>query len=506
MKRHQVRTAGLSLVEIVITLGLMGFLCLAISSLLIKNGVFSNSFSLRSREAGEIQGLIIDLQQDLRQGVYISDNSHAERLEYTTYDTNGNATKKIYRITTNSGVKYLQLSSDGGTTWGSPYRISSYSKYRLNGTPRFLYAQSENNCTLFTDTNANGVWQSGVDTAGSAATCPNSVSSPLLTMPSQANRVDLSGFQFSTGSGSPEAVRSLLSHLFLEAKPGPVRSTAAAVAPAAKDSPLLQKFDTATANSRFGTAFGVRGLGWDAFRERLVLVGQHSSGSNQMFLAGRQGILMGTALTTATTTLQLDSVAFENGNNTILVLDATNKMLYRYGLRGATTGMTPISTLNMATPTNLINTPTGIAYDPQTPNDFYIVGTDPSTSALRIYERNISSGALVGSSWALPAAFDATHPPGGLAIEPGSGDFLVVRNYVNGSAPNQTIDIYRINRTSGSSTSFAVNINDLGSSATGTTGSWGIAYDADTNRIFLSDDATDKVYEVVPPVLISALN
>jgi hypothetical protein len=109
----------------------------------------------------------------------------------------------------------------------------------------------------------------------------------------------------------------------------------------------------------------------------------------------------------------------------------------------------------------------------------------------------------VGSAWTLPAAFDASHPPGGLAIEPLTGDFLVVRNYVNGSAPNHTIDIYRMTRA-GSNTSFSVNIDDLGSTATGTTGNWGIGYDAVTNRLFLSDSATNKVYEVIPSLLITS--
>jgi hypothetical protein len=169
-------------------------------------------------------------------------------------------------------------------------------------------------------------------------------------------------------------------------------------------------------------------------------------------------------------------------------------------------GNAPLSTASTLSLTGLVNSPKGIAYDASTPNDFYVVGTNTSSSALEITERNASTGALVGSAWALPAAFSGTYPPGGLAIDPVTGNFLVVRNYVNGSSPNKTIDIYFIARATGSSSSFSVNIDDLGSTATGTTGKWGLGYDPINNRLFLSDSASDKVYEVIPSQLISPMN
>jgi hypothetical protein len=326
---------------------------------------------------------------------------------------------------------------------------------------------------------------------------------PTLNTPSQATKVILQSFQFDSMMGVPSATRTLQANLFIPSSTlGPVISSSAPASPAVKDSPLVHSFATNTANSLFGTAFGVRQAFWDAASSRLIVVGRHSSGNHTFFLATRQGVLQDTGLTTSLTTIQADSVASKSDNCYILLLDATAKILYTLNTQ-ATSPIGISSTLNLGSPSNLINTPTGIAYDPATPNDFYIVGTDPATSALKIYERNTTTGALVGSAWTLPAAFDASHPPGGLAIEPLTGDFLVVRNYVNGSAPNHTIDIYRMTRA-GSNTSFSVNIDDLGSTATGTTGNWGIGYDAVTNRLFLSDSATNKVYEVIPSLLITS--
>lgn len=343
------------------------------------------------------------------------------------------------------------------------------------------------------------MWISGSDTAGSYLACPSGTSTPVLASPAQATKVDLQGFQFSTGKGMPEATRDLPNDLFIRVSPGPVRSTAAAVAPAVKDSPLIQKFDTATANSLFGTAFDVRGLCWDSAHNQLVVVGNRSSGNHTFFITDRKGVIANTGMTTAITTIQANGVAIKSKIKTILLLDSTAKKLYQFNTSQASP-LTAQSTLNLASPSNLINSPTSIAYDPATPNDFYIVGTDPVDSGIKIYERNISTGALVGTAWALPAAFTASAPPGGLAIEPTSGDFLVVRNFVNA---NSTIDIYRISRAAGTSTSFSVNIAELGSTATGTTGNWGLAYDPLSNHLYLSDSATDKVYQVVPGLLLS---
>lgn len=494
---------GTTLVELLISLSLMSLILLTFSNFVVRSNATATSINMRFLEGSEVQMLLSDLQKDFQQGASISSNSHNKRLEYTTYSATGVATKKIYRITTISGKQYLQLSLDGGSTWGSPYRIASYDKYILLGTPKFLYSWAMNNCTDFNDSSGNGVWLSGSDTAGAYLSCTEGTSSPALTSPSQATKVDLQGFQFSTGRGSPEAIRTLPTDMFLGVNTPLVRSNATAVAPAVKESPLLRSFTTNTANSLFGTAFDVRSAAWDPGKQRLIIAGTHSSGNNTLYLSDRLGVLIRAGLTTSAGTIQAYSTAVKSDGNSVLVLGSTDSgstyNVYSFDVSGSA----PLSTASTLSLTGLVNSPTGIAYDASTPTNFYVVGANTTTSALQITERNLSTGALVGTAWNLPAAFDSTHPPGGLAIDPVTGNFIVVRNYVNGSSPNKTIDIYIITRATGSSSYFSVNIDDLGSTATGTTGNWGLGFDAVTNHIFLSDSATDKIYEVIPNQLIS---
>jgi type II secretory pathway component PulJ len=491
---------GLTLVEVLISLTLLSLISFSLLTMLSKNNLRSSSVKTRMGLASEVQNLLSDIQKDLSKGAYISNNSYNSRLEYTTYDAGFNASKKIYKIILSSGKYYLQYSSDGGTTWGSPYRMSAYTTYSLNGSPRFLYAGSTNNCTNFSDSNGNGVWTSGVDTAGAYATCTTGTSTSPLTTPSQASKVILDSFEFSGNSGTPENKRTLPTNVFLAVSPGLVRSSTAPASPAVKDPVLVQAFDTATTNSLFGTPFDIRTATWDAVHQHLILVGTHSSGNHTFYLADRKGVMAQQALTTSITTIQAAGAAFMNESNAVLILDATTKKVYKVSLANTSSTITPDSTLDLGSPTNLINTPTGIAFDSSTPTDFYVVGTDPATSTLKIYQRNIASGTLVGTAWSLPAAFTAADPPGGMAIDPITGDFLVVRNKVNSSS----INIYRIVRATSASSYFSISTSDLGSSATGTTGNWSLGYDSRLNRLFLSDSATDKVYEAVPNLWLSS--
>lgn len=492
MSERRKRQQGLGLVEVLIALALMGFMAISISNFFIKSDVASRSTDMRFKEASEIHTLILDIQRDLQQGAYISDNSHKNRLEYTTFDANGNAVKKIYRITTVSSVQYLQYSGDGGSTWESPYRISSnYTKYRLTGTPQFLYAQAENNCTLFTDTNANGVWASG-ETAASA-TCPNSVSSPLLTIPSQARKIDMQNFVFSTGTGSPEAIRSLPSNIFLSIGPSVVQSTASVTSPAVADPMTIQSFPTASTASLFSTTattFAVRGLFWDSTREHMFLVGNNL---NRIFIANRQGVLIDD-ISTSVRSGGFRSVALESDGHTVQVLDtsiASSGTLYRFDLNNASNHMVkPISTLALGTSITIL--PSAIAYDPNTPNDFYVAAFDPTDSNKgKIFERNFTTGALV-SAVALPAALSVNPNPHSFFIEPTTGDFI----FTNATGTN--LDIYRLTR--------AGTLNTLLWSQAQTPLNWGMTYDPTTNHIFLANGTSGMVSENSPPVIITPRN
>src|SRR5689334_7406260 len=83
------KAQGFSLSEILIALALMGFVALLITNFLVKSNATTSTVSMRYKEVNEVHALIQDLYADLRQGVYISDNSHRRRLEYTTYDATG---------------------------------------------------------------------------------------------------------------------------------------------------------------------------------------------------------------------------------------------------------------------------------------------------------------------------------------------------------------------------------------------------------------------------------
>lgn len=492
---------GLTLAELVIGLALMGIIALSVGNFVIKSNIYAASMKMRFSIMADVQSLFFDIQQDLKQGASISNNSSDKRLEYTTYNTAGMAVRKIYQIITSGGTQYLALSTDDGTTWDTPYRGGSlYTTYLLQGTPKFLYAWSINNCTDFVPGGSNGVWRSGTDAAGAYVSggCFQGTSSPVLTLPSQATKVVLHGFQFSTGKGNPEGTRTLPADLYMSTQTPLVQSTTTPASPAVRDTALVHAFVTNTANSLFGSNFALKGLTWDASRDQLILAGYNGTAPNtNLFVTDRRGIIINTGLGYSGATL-VDGVAVQNNGNNILIWDNGAKKVY-----GLTLGSSSVSVNSTVNLSGLINSITGIAYDAGTPNDFYIVGKDPSTSIYQIYERNITTGALVGTAWSLPAAFDSGHPPSGLAIEPLSGNFILVRNYVNGSAPNKTIDIYIINRTNSSSTSFAVNVSELDSGITGTNGNWGIAYDPQTNRIFLSDTSSKTVYEVTPSQLIS---
>ncbi|MGG2383067.1 hypothetical protein, partial [Salmonella enterica] len=82
-----------------------------------------------------------------------------------------------------------------------------------------------------------------------------------------------------------------------------------------------------------------------------------------------------------------------------------------------------------------LTNPTGVAYDPNTPDDFYLLCT--SGGAEKILEINKLSGANV-ANWTIPAGI-ATADRTGFSIEPYNGTFIIMKNNVSGSNPNKLI-------------------------------------------------------------------
>jgi hypothetical protein len=501
---------GSSLAELLIALALMGFVALAISTLLMDGGLQMTVAMTRLREIPEIQSLIIDMQKDLAQGAYVSPYSSDKQLQYTTYDTAGNAVTKMYQIYQSGANYYLRLSIDGGTSWISPYRISLATSYSLPSTARFLYASPWNDCMDFNAASSSNIFygtEASGDIASPVSCLPNSGSS-TLAYPSQATKLVLDNFIFTRTIGT--ASRTLISMFTMPIGTGYLRNSSTLTSPVMTDSPLVQSFAT-NATNFLGTGFTVGGLAWDSSRAVLAVVGTHTSTSaNKIAFSERNGVLIGQSpiMVTTDNTINLTSVAFDQDNSTLLALDASAKKFYMFNPDGGP-ALSPVLSWGLATPpynasNNLVNNPAAIAFDANTPDYFYVTGANPSSTIQQVFAfKKLDGTPMAGSPWSLPpAAFDGTHPAGGFFIEPYTGDFIIARNFVNNSGANSAIDIYRVQR-SGLATSFSINVASLGSSATGTAGKWGLAYDPASNRIFLSDTTSNKVYEAVPPVMIT---
>jgi prepilin-type N-terminal cleavage/methylation domain-containing protein len=518
--------SGFTLVETLIALALLGMISLSIANFLVKSNVTATSVSTRIKEADEVHGLIDDIRQDLLKGAYISPNSYDLRLEYTIPSdlTTGTATKKVYRIITSGSAHYLQLSTDGGTTWGSPYGLSAYTKYDLGRYAKFLYADIDNNCSDLIDTDSNGVYDSMQPTP--CMSQPASLAWGAIQSPTEASSVVLRNFRFTTNTGSPTAshpmpytgtgkewdntsmswVASMSnSDIFLQVNPALVRSEVVPPSPYVKDPQILQSFVTNTANSLYGTDFVVRDIAWDAARKRLIVVGNHWTTYNQIFLADRNGVVIsdGTRLgrPTSDPDIQLEGVAVEGNSNIILALDTSASKVYRYNLNSPG-ALTPLNTVDLNGFTNYLFT--AIAYDPNVPDDFFALVRDMSNNSFySVIEVNKRTGAQVGSLWPVYGG-GASEGFSTMFIEPLTGDFIVVGNYVNDwTAPN--FAFYRVKRSNGSVSSTTLHIEDTTPDFYFQNGNYiGVDYDPALNRMFLSNDYSGKVYELLPESLITA--
>ncbi len=478
---------GLTLVEMLLAMTLMFFLTISVSNFVIKGQVMMLSLAQRTKTATEVYSWIEDIRVDFQRGAYISDNSHSQKLEYTTYDPSTSlAVKKIYDIYTSSGKQYLRLSLDGGTTWESPYRISSQTQYQLTGTPQFLYAAGSNECTLFTDTNGNDYWQSGVDAAGTYSTCPNGMNYPLQK-PSLATKIDIKNFVFTTGKGNPEAIRTLPADIFVKANPGLVRSQTTPVA-GVKDSSLVQKFTVNTVNSLISTT-DLRDIAWDPIHERLALVSANGA-TYRVYLTERNGVIIGNeqgVLFNDCGLTGFSGASFEADGKTLLLAN-TGGNLYR---SSNIDGQPPIECRLIIS--GILNNSAG--FDPGLPDSVFAAN---NTSGIQEY--NKYTGAAL-RSWDSPTGATLINE---LDVEPLSGDILMIDgNVLNCYSSNKCITLYRLKQDGTGSSNILINISDLGLT---TIDGIGLAYDSALNRIFLSAKTSASVYEIVPDRLLTARN
>lgn len=523
------RQSGLTLVEMLVALSLMGFVLLSIGNMLFGVNLRSGSLNGRFKLVTEVQMLVNDIQEDLHRGAYLSPNSFRNRLEYTTYDpSTGDPVKKVYGICYYSTVQtastdttcplqgaggtfpYLKRSDDNGVTWGSPYRIAGFNKYRLTNAsgPKFLFAHAANDCMDYVDDNGNGVLGSG-DSTQNQVSCPlngNTWTSWFATTsssfnPTYSSKVILNNFNFTTGTGRPETTRNLPQYVFMAVNPGLVRSNASAVSPGVKDTQLIQSFSfDSTVNSLWPSGFSVGGLSWDAAHERLLIA---STTHRLFFGTERNGVFINRPFTFYSDSVIPHAIAVEEDGHTLhTVGNGAIQYYYRYDLNS------PLPLSLVQGPLNSISVqanPRHLAYDPNTQN-LYVPCTDSGGNRVikELAGKNSATpGTETGTTYSLPAAFSSSAQLGGLVVEPLTGDFLIARNQVYTSSSNNYIDIYRITR-SGTVTSFAVNLTDLGSTATGTSGGFGMAYDSTLNRLFLADNVSKRIYEVAPVKIISS--
>lgn len=190
---------GLSLAEILISMGLLAGIGLSMNMFMLKANTTLSSLSTRNRGVTEIGTLFQRIRQNIRRTTRIDQTSFDKKLLINVLDDTGIARDVRYQITAGN---ILQTSTDGGVTWGSPYSVAADTTYTLGGG-QFLYCGTTNNCTSFQDTNANGIYEPGVDAAGTVSA---PYSGTPLTSPKQASRVVLSGFVFNRAGGQPDHI------------------------------------------------------------------------------------------------------------------------------------------------------------------------------------------------------------------------------------------------------------------------------------------------------------
>lgn len=526
------RQPGLTLVEMLIAMALMGFVLLSMGNLLFGANLRSVSLNDRFKLASEVHSLIDDIREDLHRGAYINPNSFRNRLEYTTYDPGtGDAVKKVYGICYYSSVQtastdttcplqqaggtfpYLKLSDDGGATWGSPYRISGFNKYRLVNAsgPRFLFAHSANNCIDYVDDNVNGVLGSGDTTqtqvnCGTAANSWFGVTANSLN-PTYSSKVILNNFNFTTGTGRPEAIRTLPQYIFIAVAPGPVRSNLAAVAPGVKDTQLVQSFSfDSTVNNMWPAGFNVVDLAWDSAHDRLII---GSSSHSILYTTERNGVFINQPYALNDGKYPARGVAIEDDGNTLhAISNTTSERYHRYNLNS----ISPLTEVAGGAAATFVTAQSSRLFMAFNPNNrrLYITRVD-NDGFFKIVELNGPDSTApqteTGNKWQLPSAIATASQIGGFEIEPTTGDFLIVRNQVYASGGNNYLDLYRVPRTGSYSLAMtpylSINLTDLGSSATGTAGQFGLTYDAALHRLFLADNVSKRIYEVAPVELIT---
>jgi type II secretory pathway pseudopilin PulG len=483
-----------TLAELLVVIGLLAVLSL----LMVQNGPKLQKATvynwMRNQQLLETGALFASIQSELANATWVDATSFNKLLLFSTVK-NGVLTHKGYRIVTldNDGDaltsgsdEILQMSEDGGTTWGSPYSMSSASTYKVTGS-KFIYCGFQRNCTDFTAASTGALFTDPV--AFSLAAPSGQVA---LASANQATRVMWYPFLFDRQQGQP-TIKQYWGHNWAV--------LGKHLGKASSNVRLVQRFSTNGSGTTFGTDFSVRAVAWNT-REQFLVVGGYKTANDAFFTVNAEGVGINTIQTELPYNShgfsgigRLDGICVEGNGNTAYVLDGNNTTLANLQL---TTGRVVDQPKKRS---DSFTNAMAIAYNDNEPNVLYVIAQQSGN--YRVFQLN-KTLMTVNTSWALPSGLTA---PNGFFVEPVSGDFYIVQNAVAGSGGTRTLTIYDVSRASSTTANtITINLADIGSSATSVTSNfWGLAFDPTSHHLFLSDTVSNQVYELVPNRLIAPL-
>jgi hypothetical protein len=486
---YKASASGLTLVEILISLMLLSIVILSINVYLVKLGSTIQAYEGLIRSNIELSRLEVTLRQQLDKATWIDPTSYNKKIVFTTLDDSGNPSTIGYRITTSGGKTVLEYSPDG-TTWGqSPYSMSASSTYSID-SGEFLFCGYSNHCTRFNDDiTVDGLYTSGSDTRTQVS------GSSLLTNAFYAQKIVLSGFIFNRQGGMQVTWPDIYQHL-------PSQHVATATQ-------LMQSINVnPSTNADFDSGFSAKGIAYDFVNRRLILVGANA-GSNYIYQLSRDGIRMDNQGSNSVgSAVSFDDACLDADAHTLLTWKSPGTFT-KYDLATSTPGTSTDSfsiTFTGASYFNTSGTADALACDPVTSGKFYMIGrTSGGTPSIKVISRSPGTTTLSSTISSLPAGMNNVSNEG-MTIDPLTGDFYVLQSTITGSAPNKTVTFYHLTQASPSTVdTFTVNISTLGSTATTPTSGWGITFDPFNNHMFMVDGQTQKIYEFIPPRLLSPI-
>jgi hypothetical protein len=454
---------GFSLVEVMISLVLMGFILIPLTMTMgkIKARVLTAGFA--EKLDYESYTVIDRLMTSLAKTHTLFDTSFNQRLYTETYDTGNRLFENLtWAINPISGINHFQRSVDGGNTWNSPYLLSLATDYALT-SGEILYCGIANNCTLFLDTNGNGNYGPG-DAAGTLA---SGFSGTPLTSPINARKIVLKNWVFRR-TGPQNQLTVSLPDVYIDL-PEPAFSST---------NRLLNSFSTVS-GSFPATGFDISDMSYDNARRELYAVGL----SQMVYRLTDEGIPIGPPVSvTGVPSPVFESITVNPEKNRAYVLNQTDAKIYTVIMvDGASTAEAFVHTNSTMTD------PKAVAYNPGD-GSIYVVGTHSGSGVIRQY-----NGDTLLNTWTLPTGL--ANPVGMMRND------LTTELYVwNQTVTSNQITLYKIKlgvAPAVTHTTSTYNLAAIGN--TTTTGNYfGLAFDIGHNIFYLSDRSADVVYKLLP--------